>query len=87
MAAPARVPRSVYLAYPLHPTGNVAHAELDLAAPSSEPSSPQQPVIAARNAIYTLFELGDIDEERATAALLAVDAGVRRVQRRLAFAV
>jgi hypothetical protein len=43
-------------------------------------------VIAARNAIYTLFELGYIDEEHATAALLAVDAGVRRVQRRLAFA-
>jgi hypothetical protein len=42
-------------------------------------------VIAARNAIYALFELGIIDEDRATAALLAVDAGVRRVQRRLAF--
>jgi hypothetical protein len=39
-------------------------------------------VITARNAIYALFELGYIDEERATAALLAV----RRVQRRLAFA-
>jgi hypothetical protein len=43
-------------------------------------------VIAAREAIYALFELGYIDEEHATAALLALDAGMRRVQRRLAFA-
>jgi hypothetical protein len=43
-------------------------------------------VIAARNAIYVLFEPGYIDEEHATAALLALDAGSRRVQRRLAFA-
>jgi hypothetical protein len=42
--------------------------------------------MAARNAIYTLFELGYIDEDRATAALLAVDVGIRRVRRHLAFA-
>jgi hypothetical protein len=43
-------------------------------------------VIAARDAIYALFELGYIDEEHATAALLALDAGMRTVQQRLAFA-
>jgi hypothetical protein len=41
--------------------------------------------MAARNAIYTLFQLGIVDEDRTTAALLAVDAGVRRMRRRLAF--
>ena len=40
------------------------------------------PVMIAREAIYTLFELGYIDEEHATAALLAVDAGVRRAPQR-----
>jgi len=43
-------------------------------------------MIAARNAIYALFELGYIDDEHATAALLALDAGRRRVQRGVAFA-
>jgi hypothetical protein len=43
-------------------------------------------VIATRKAIYALFELGYIDEEHATAALLALDAGMRTVQRRLAVA-
>jgi hypothetical protein len=43
-------------------------------------------VIAARKAIYTLFELGYIDEDHATSALLALDAGMRRMRRRLAVA-
>ena len=38
--------------------------------------------MTARDAIYTLFDLGYIDEEHATAALLAVDAGMRRAPQR-----
>ena len=71
---------------PLHPTSTVAHVELDLTVPASEPISAKHPAIAARNAIYALFELGYIDDEHATAALMALDAGRRRVQRGVAFA-
>jgi hypothetical protein len=38
-------------------------------------------VDAARMAIWRLFEEGYVDEDMATAGLLAVDLGRRRVQR------
>ncbi len=40
------------------------------------------PVEAARVAIWRLFEEGYVDEDMATASLLAVDLGTRRTQRR-----
>ena len=40
------------------------------------------PVEAARVAIWRLFEEGYVDEDMATAGLLAVDVGTRRTQRR-----
>jgi len=40
------------------------------------------PVEAARVAIWRLFEEGYVDEDMATAGLLAVDVGTRRAQRR-----
>jgi hypothetical protein len=40
------------------------------------------PVQAARVAIWRLFEEGYVDEDMATAGLLAVDLGTRRTQRR-----
>jgi hypothetical protein len=38
-------------------------------------------VIAARVAIWRLFQAGYVDEDMATAGLLAVDLGTRRAQR------
>jgi hypothetical protein len=48
---------------------------------SAEPAS-TSPVQAARTAIWRLFEEGYVDEDMATASLLAVDLGTRRAQRR-----
>jgi hypothetical protein len=48
-----------------------------LDVPSSE-----SPVQAARVAIWRLFEEGYVDEDMATAGLLAVDLGTRRTQQR-----
>jgi len=39
------------------------------------------PVEAARLAIWRLFEQGYVDEDMATAGLLAVDLGTRRTRR------
>jgi hypothetical protein len=39
------------------------------------------PVDAARVAIWRLFEEGYVDEDMATAGLLAVDLGLRRTRR------
>jgi hypothetical protein len=39
------------------------------------------PVDAARVAIWRLFEEGYVDEDMATAGLLAVDLGMRRTRR------
>ena len=46
---------------------------------------PQQadPVDAARLAIWRLFQEGYVDEDMATAGLLAVDLGTRRAQRKM----
>lgn len=41
------------------------------------------PVVAARVAIWRLFQEGYVDEDMATAGLLAVDLGTRRAQRNL----
>jgi hypothetical protein len=41
----------------------------------------QDPVQAARIAIWRLFQEGYVDEDMATAGLLAVDLGTRRAQR------
>ena len=41
----------------------------------------QDPVEAARVAIWRLFQEGYVDEDMATAGLLAVDLGTRRAQR------
>jgi hypothetical protein len=40
------------------------------------------PVEAARVAIWRLFQEGYVDEDMATAGLLAVDLGTRRAKRR-----
>jgi hypothetical protein len=45
-------------------------------------SNEATPVQAARVAIWRLFEEGYVDEDMATAGLLAVDLGTRRTQRR-----
>jgi hypothetical protein len=45
------------------------------------PSSTSDPVAAARVAIWRLFQEGYVDEDMATAGLLAVDLGTRRAQR------
>jgi hypothetical protein len=45
-------------------------------------SGPQaNPVDEARTAIWRLFQEGYVDEDMATAGLLAVDLGTRRTQR------
>jgi hypothetical protein len=44
-------------------------------------SDPSDPVEAARVAIWRLFQEGYVDEDGATAGLLAVDLGTRRAQR------
>lgn len=43
-------------------------------------TSKVEAVIAARLAIWRLFQEGYVDEDMATAGLLAVDLGTRRVQ-------
>ena len=43
--------------------------------------STSDPVAAARVAIWRLFQEGYVDEDMATAGLLAVDLGTRRAQR------
>jgi hypothetical protein len=50
---------------------------------SSQVSYPPQanPVDAARVAIWRLFQEGYVDEDMATAGLLAVDLGTRRTQK------
>lgn len=45
-------------------------------------ASNTSPVEAARVAIWRLFEEGYVDEDMATAGLLAVDLGTRRTRRR-----
>ncbi len=44
-------------------------------------TSKSNPVDAARVAIWRLFQEGYVDEDMATAGLLAVDLGTRRAQR------
>jgi len=46
------------------------------------PLAPSNPVDAARVAIWRLFQEGYVDEDMATAGLLAVDLGTRRQRRR-----
>ena len=52
--------------------------------PSSHllPLASANPVDAARVAIWRLFQEGYVDEDMATAGLLAVDLGTRRQRRR-----
>jgi hypothetical protein len=50
-----------------------------MASESSPP--PTTPVQDAREAIWRLFEQGYVDEDMATAGLLAVDLGTRRSRR------
>jgi hypothetical protein len=45
------------------------------------------PVDQARTAIWRLFQEGYVDEDMATAGLLAVDLGTRRAQRNSAAAI
>jgi hypothetical protein len=45
-------------------------------------AEPVPPVEAARQAIWRLFEEGYVDEDMATAGLLAVDLGTRRAKSR-----
>jgi hypothetical protein len=42
---------------------------------------PSNPVDEARTAIWRLFQEGYVDEDMATAGLLAVDLGTRRTKR------
>jgi hypothetical protein len=44
----------------------------------------RNPVDEARTAIWRLFQEGYVDEDMATAGLLAVDLGTRRTQRQAA---
>ena len=55
------------------------HVKEDL--PASGTTVKQNPVDAAREAIWRLFQEGYVDEDMATAGLLAVDLGTRRAQR------
>jgi hypothetical protein len=48
---------------------------------TSEGHYPASPVDAARLAIWRLFQQGYVDEDMATAGLLAVDLGTRRKPR------
>jgi hypothetical protein len=48
------------------------------------PPDQADPVHAARVAIWRLFQEGYVDEDMATAGLLAVDLGTRRAQRKSA---
>ena len=54
----------------------------DRTDPEAVPPSPTDPVAAARHAIWLLFEDGQLDVDHATEALLAIDAGIRRMHRR-----
>ena len=45
---------------------------------TTESPVPNSPIEAARVAIWRLFEEGYVDEDMATASLLAVDVGARR---------
>ena len=49
--------------------------------PATKAISESDPVAAARVAIWRLFQEGYVDEDMATAGLLAVDLGTRRAQR------
>jgi hypothetical protein len=49
--------------------------------PAATSASEADPVVAARVAIWRLFQEGYVDEDMATAGLLAVDLGTRRAQR------
>ena len=53
--------------------------------PISRVPSPRRanPVDAARVAIWRLFQEGYVDEDMATAGLLAVDLGTRRTQKKM----
>jgi len=46
--------------------------------PASPVDAATSPVDVARNAIWRLFQEGYVDEDMATASLLAVDLGTRR---------
>jgi hypothetical protein len=48
---------------------------------STKSPAPTHPVDAARVAIWRLFQEGYVDEDMATAGLLAVDLGTRRKPR------
>lgn len=48
---------------------------------SSHGGQTSNPVDEARTAIWRLFQEGYVDEDMATAGLLAVDLGTRRAQR------
>jgi len=52
----------------------------DSRRPGAEHAPATDPVDAARQAIWRLFEQGQIDEHSATEALLAVDVGLRRMR-------
>ena len=52
--------------------------------PVTTSSNTTDPVAAARVAIWRLFQEGYVDEDMATASLLAVDLGTRRAQRNAA---
>jgi hypothetical protein len=56
--------------------------EMYVMADRPDTSSTSDPVAAARVAIWRLFEEGYVDEDMATAGLLAVDLGTRRAQRK-----
>ncbi|MBV9328836.1 MAG: hypothetical protein JO352_34435 [Chloroflexi bacterium] len=51
-------------------------------ATEASPATPSDAVDAARVAIWRLFQEGYVDEDMATASLLAVDLGTRRAQRK-----
>ncbi len=48
---------------------------------TTEDPNPANPIDAARVAIWRLFQEGYVDEDMATAGLLAVDVGTRRKAR------
>ncbi len=50
--------------------------------PPAAPEAKADAVDAAREAIWRLFQQGFVDEDMATAGLLAVDLGTRRARRR-----
>jgi hypothetical protein len=54
--------------------------------PEAEEASTRSAVDAARSVIWRLFEDGQLDEDHATEALLAVDVEARRIRSRRASA-